>query len=157
MTGARRQPGDDAGGSAAPARLVGIVVASHSRAVAEGVVELALQMAREQAPDVRVIAAGGAADGSLGEDPTLIADAIQRADAGAGVVVLVDFNGAVHAARFALENLVDSAIASRVRISGGPLVEAAVFAAVQASVGDDIEAVLATADGSSAFDKHVAD
>ncbi len=157
MTGAEESAGAGSRWAAAGSRpLVGIVVASHSKAVADGLVEMALQMAREQAPDVRVIAAGGAADGSLGEDPTRIADAIARADAGAGVVVLVDFNGAVHASQFAVENLVDPALAARVRISGGPLVEAAVFAAVQASVGDDLEAVLATADASSAFDKHVA-
>jgi phosphoenolpyruvate---glycerone phosphotransferase subunit DhaM len=137
--------------------LVGIVIASHSAPVADGLVDMALQMAREQAPDVRVIAAGGASDGSLGEDPTRIAEAIARADAGAGVVVVVDFNGAVHAARFAVDTLLEPALAGRVRISGGPLVEGAVFAAVQASVGDDLEAVLATAEASASYDKHVAD
>jgi PTS hybrid protein len=151
--------GGAGGGGANGARrpLVGVVVASHSARVAEGIVEMALQMAREQAPDVRVVAAGGAADGSLGEDPTRIAAAIEEADAGAGVVVVVDFNGAVHAARFALESLLDAALASRVRISGGPLVEGAVFAAIQASVGDSLEAVLATAEAAASYDKHVAD
>jgi PTS hybrid protein len=151
--------GGAGGGGANGARrpLVGVVVASHSARVAEGIVEMALQMAREQAPDVRVVAAGGAADGSLGEDPTRIAAAIEEADAGAGVVVVVDFNGAVHAARFALESLLDAVLASRVRISGGPLVEGAVFAAIQASVGDSLEAVLATAEAAASYDKHVAD
>ncbi len=153
MTGERAAAGP--GASRGP--LVGVVVASHSRTVAEGLVEMALQMAREQAPDVRVIAAGGASDGSLGEDPERIAEAIAQADAGAGVLVVVDFNGAVHAARFAVENLLGPDLAARVRISGGPLVEAAVFAAVQASVGDDLDGVLATADASSSYDKHVAD
>jgi dihydroxyacetone kinase DhaKLM complex PTS-EIIA-like component DhaM len=148
-------PGHPPPGGTAP--LVGIVVASHSAGVADGVVDLALQMARQQASDVRVIGAGGAADGSLGEDPARIAAAIEAADAGAGVVVMVDFNGAVHAARFALENLLDPALAPRVRISGGPLVEGAVFAAVQASVGDDLDAVLATAEAAATYDKHVAD
>ena len=143
------------GGPSAP--LVGVVVASHSVRVAEGIVELALQMAREQAPDIRVIAAGGAADGTLGEDPGRIAAAIEAADAGAGVVVVVDFNGAVHATRFALESLLDPALAERVRVSGGPLVEGAVFAAVQASVGDDLETVHATAEAAASYDKHVAD
>jgi PTS hybrid protein len=144
-------------GPAGRRQLVGVVVASHSAAVADGIVEMALQMAREQAPDVRVVAAGGTQDGSLGEDPVRIAAAIAAADAGAGVVVVVDFNGAVHAARFALESLVDPSLATRVRISGGPLVEGAVFAAVQASIGDALDAVLATAEASSAFDKHVTD
>ena len=132
-------------------------MASHSARVAEGVVDMALQMAREQAPEMRVIAAGGAADGSLGEDPVRIAEAIREADAGAGVVVVVDFNGAVHAARFALDGLLEPELAARVRIGGGPLVEGAVFAAVQASIGDDLEAVLATAEAAAAYDKHVRD
>ena len=150
--GAADGPG---GGPSTP--LVGVVVASHSVRVAEGIVELALQMAREQAPGIRVIAAGGAADGTLGEDPGRIAAAIEAADAGAGVVVVVDFNGAVHATRFALESLLDPALAERVRVSGGPLVEGAVFAAVQASVGDDLETVHATAEAAASYDKHVAD
>ncbi|MER3418979.1 MAG: hypothetical protein C4343_07850, partial [Chloroflexota bacterium] len=52
--------------------LVGLVVASHSSAVAEGTVELARQMA---GPDVRIEPAGGAVDGSLGTDATKIAAA----------------------------------------------------------------------------------
>jgi len=154
--------GEGSGAAGAPEAvgghpLVGVVVASHSASVADGLVEMALQMAREQAPEIRVIAAGGAIDGSLGEDPARIAEAIGAADAGAGVVVVVDFNGAVHAARFAVENLLDPSLAERVRISGGPLVEGAVFASVQASVGDDLATVLATAEAASSYDKHVAD
>lgn len=145
------------GGEGRPAPRVGIVVASHSARVADGIVEMALQMAREQAADIRVIAAGGTADGSLGEDPTRIASAIEEADAGGGVVVVVDLNGAVHAARFALDALLQPELAARTRISRGPIVEAAVFAAVQASVGDDLERVLATADAAVGYDKHVDD
>jgi PTS hybrid protein len=133
--------------------LVGIVVVSHSARVAEGVVEIAAQMA----PDVRIVAAGGAADGSLGEDATRIAGAIVEADAGAGVVVVMDFNGAVTAARAVLQlELIEADLAGRVRLSGGPLVEGAVFGAAQAGIGDDLEAVLATADAAGNYDKNVA-
>jgi PTS hybrid protein len=134
--------------------LVGIVVVSHSARVAEGVVEIAAQMA----PDVRIVPAGGAADGSLGEDATRIAGAIEEADAGAGVVVVMDFNGAVTTARAVLQlELIDAGLASRVRLSGGPLVEGAVFGAAQAGIGDDLEAVLATTEAAAGYDKHVAD
>lgn len=129
--------------------LVGLVLASHSRAIAEGAVELARQMA---GPDVRIEPAGGAVDGSLGTDATKIAAAIEAADAGAGVVVLADLGSAVLATRTALE-LLGPDRAERVRLSRGPLVEGAVIAAVQASIGDPLEAVVAAADAAAGLDK----
>ncbi len=131
------------------APLVGIVLASHSSAVAEGAVELARQMA---GPDVRIEPAGGAVDGSLGTDATKIAAAIEAADAGAGVVVLADLGSAVLATRTALE-LLGPERAARVRLSRGPLVEGAVIAAVQASIGDPLDAVVAAADAAAGLDK----
>jgi dihydroxyacetone kinase phosphotransfer subunit len=129
--------------------LVGIVVVSHSARIAEGTVELARQMA---GPELRLEAAGGAADGSLGTDATAIMTAIEAADDGAGVVVMADLGSAVLATQTALLML-EPAIADRVRLSGGPLVEGTVVAAVQASIGDDLEAVSAAADAAAALDK----
>jgi dihydroxyacetone kinase phosphotransfer subunit len=129
--------------------LVGIVVVSHSAQIAEGTVELARQMA---GPELRLEAAGGAADGSLGTDATAIMTAIEAADDGAGVVVMADLGSAVLATQTALLML-EPAIAERVRLSGGPLVEGTVVAAVQASIGDDLEAVSAAADAAAALDK----
>jgi len=129
--------------------LVGIVVVSHSAQIAAGTVELARQMAGD---DLRIMAAGGAADGSLGTDATAIMAAIEAADAGAGVVVLVDLGSAVLATQTALE-LLGEAAAGRVRLSNGPLVEGAVVAAVQASVGDDLAAVVAAAEEAASLPK----
>ena len=129
--------------------LVGIVIVSHSAEIAAGTVELARQMAGD---DLRIEAAGGTADGQLGTDATAIMTAITAADAGAGVVVLVDLGSAVLATQTALELLGEDA-ASRVRLSGGPLVEGAVVAAVQASVGDDLAAVLAAAEEAASLPK----
>ena len=134
-----------------PEPLVGIVVVSHSATIAEGVVELAAQMA---GPEVRLLAAGGAADGSLGTDAGRIADAITRADAGAGVVVLADLGSAVLSAKLALD-MIDPEIAARTRLSVGPLVEGAVVAAVQASAGDSLAAVLEAAEEAAHLPKDV--
>ena len=128
--------------------LVGIVVVSHSAQIAAGTVELARQMAGD---DVRIEAAGGTADGSLGTDAAAIMAAIEAADAGAGVLVLVDLGSAVLATQTALELMGEAA--ARVRLSGGPLVEGAVVAAVQASVGDDLAAVLAAAEEAAGLPK----
>jgi dihydroxyacetone kinase phosphotransfer subunit len=129
--------------------LVGIVVVSHSAQIAAGTVELARQMAGD---DLRIEAAGGTADGSLGTDAAAIMAAIEAAETGAGVVVLMDLGSAVLAAQTALE-LLGSDVAARVRLSRGPLVEGAVVAAVQASVGDDLAAVLAAAEEAASLPK----
>ena len=116
---------------------VGLVVVSHSAKIAEGVVELAGQMA----PDVRIRAAGGTDDGGIGTDATLIAEAIEAADDGDGVLVLVDLGSAVLSAQLAIDELVGEARRGRVRISDAPLVEGAVIGAVQASTGSDLDEV----------------
>jgi PTS hybrid protein len=116
---------------------VGLVVVSHSAKIAEGVVELAGQMAGA----VRIQAAGGTDDGGIGTDATLIAEAVEAADDGDGVLVLVDLGSAVLSAQLAIDELVDQERRSRVRISEAPLVEGAVIGAVQASTGSALDEV----------------
>jgi phosphoenolpyruvate---glycerone phosphotransferase subunit DhaM len=120
---------------------VGLVIVSHSPKVAEGVVELAEQMAEE----VRVLAAGGTDDGEIGTSATRIADAISAADAGDGVLVLVDLGSAVISTRMAIDELLPDELRGRVRISEGPVVEGAVIGAVQASTGSPLEEVATAA------------
>jgi phosphoenolpyruvate---glycerone phosphotransferase subunit DhaM len=120
---------------------VGLVIVSHSPKIAEGVVELAEQMAEE----VRVLAAGGTDDGEIGTSATRIADAISAADAGDGVLVLVDLGSAVISTRMAIDELLPDELRGRVRISEGPVVEGAVIGAVQASTGSSLEEVATAA------------
>jgi dihydroxyacetone kinase phosphotransfer subunit len=136
-------------GSANP--LVGIVVVSHSPRLAEGIVELAGQMA---ADDLALCAVGGTADGRLGTDADRIAATLRSADSGAGVLVLADLGSAIMATEAAIETL-DPELAARIRISGGPIVEGAVVAAVQASIGDSLADVLRSAESAAQLDKGV--
>jgi PTS hybrid protein len=128
---------------------VGLVVVSHSAKIAEGVVELAGQMAGE----VRIQAAGGTDDGGIGTDATLIAEAIAAADQGDGVLVLVDLGSAVLSAQLAIDELVDEDTRARVRIAEAPVVEGAVVAAVQAGTGSSLEEVDQAARGASTMAK----
>jgi phosphoenolpyruvate---glycerone phosphotransferase subunit DhaM len=128
---------------------VGLVVVSHSAKIAEGVVELAGQMAGA----VRIRAAGGTDDGGIGTDATLIAEAIAAADEGDGVLVLVEFGSAVLSAQVAIEELVDEELRPRVRIAEAPVVEGAVVAAVQASTGSSLEQVDEAARGAATMVK----
>jgi len=116
---------------------VGLVIVSHSPKIAEGVVELAEEMAEE----VRVLAAGGTDDGEIGTSATRIAEAIAAADSGDGVLVLVDLGSAVISTRMAIDELLEDELRGRVRISEGPVVEGAVIGAVQASTGSALDEV----------------
>jgi len=128
---------------------VGLVVVSHSAGIAAGTVELARQMAGE----VRIEAAGGTDDGGIGTDATLIARAIEAADSGQGVLVLVDLGSAVLSARMAIEELIGDDHRGRVRIAEAPLVEGAVIGAVQASVGASLDEVEQAACGAATLRK----
>ncbi|TDP97623.1 dihydroxyacetone kinase phosphoryl donor subunit DhaM [Labedaea rhizosphaerae] len=118
---------------------VGLVIVSHSAKLAEGVAELAGQMA----PDVAVRAAGGA-NGGLGTDFEAVTAAIEAAQSGAGVVVLFDLGSAQMVADMAAES-----VDGDVRVVDAPLVEGAVAAAVAAQGGGDVSAVAAAAEGGS--------
>ena len=135
------------------APLVGIVVVSHSAAVADATVSLVGQLANLGDDGPRLVAAGGLTDGSVGTDAVRIADAITDADAGAGVVVIADLGSAVLAAFTAVEDLLDPDLAPRIAISRGPLVEGTFVAAVQASAGDGLDGVRAAADEAATMDK----
>jgi dihydroxyacetone kinase phosphotransfer subunit len=114
-----------------------MVIVSHSAKIAEGTVELAAQMAGE----VTIKAAGGTDDGGIGTDAGMIAEAIEAADSGDGVLILVDLGSAVLSTSMAIEELIDESIRGRVRIAEAPVVEGAVIGAVQASTGASLDEV----------------
>ncbi|HEX5156980.1 MAG TPA: dihydroxyacetone kinase phosphoryl donor subunit DhaM [Ktedonobacterales bacterium] len=127
---------------------VGLVIVSHSARLAEGVVELASQMAGS----VRMVAAGGTDDGELGTSLTKVLNALFAADSADGAVVFVDLGSAALVAEMALEQL-PSWQQARIRIANAPLVEGAVVAAVQASVGGSVDEVAAAAEEVTTLDK----
>lgn len=121
---------------------VGIVVVSHSRALADAAVALARGMLPGR--DLALEVAAGDVDGGLGTDATAVAAALAAADDGDGVVVLTDLGSAVLSAETALD-LVDDGLRSRVVLSPGPLVEGLVGAAVTAAAGAPLDRVAAEA------------
>ncbi|MBF4994681.1 PTS-dependent dihydroxyacetone kinase phosphotransferase subunit DhaM [Arthrobacter gandavensis] len=124
---------------------VGLVIVSHSEKLAEGLAELAGQMA----PDVAIIAAGGTDDGGIGTSLEKIQAGIVRADGGAGAALLADLGSAVMTAEMALEFL-EPDQREKVRLADAPLVEGAVAAAVAAQTGQDLAAVIRDAEGVTA-------
>lgn len=116
---------------------VGLVLVSHSTRLAEGVAELAAQMA----PDVAIIPAGGN-EGTLGTDFDAVSTALSRAQSGAGVVLLYDLGSAKMVADLAVEMLGDPESAV---VVDAPLVEGAVAAAIAAQTGATLDEVLSAA------------
>ncbi|WP_081839005.1 dihydroxyacetone kinase phosphoryl donor subunit DhaM [Thermogemmatispora carboxidivorans] len=116
---------------------VGLVIVSHSARLAEGVVELAGQMAQGK---VVIAPAGGTAEGGLGTSVDKILQALRQAASPEGVLVLLDLGSAGLAAEMALE-LFKQDHDCPVMISSAPLVEGAVVAAVEASIGSPLPAV----------------
>ncbi len=121
---------------------VGIVVVSHSRALAEAAVALAGEMLPGDHGALEV--AAGLDDGGFGTDAIAISEAVGRADRGDGVVVLMDLGSAVLSAELALE-MVDDDVRDRVVLSSGPLVEGLVIASVTAAGGASATEVAAEA------------
>lgn len=118
--------------------MIGIVVVSHSHALAQAAIGLASEMLpSEEGP--RLVGAGGLDELTLGTDAAAIAEAIAEADSGDGVLVLLDLGSAVLSAEMAVEFL-DPEVAERVIVSPAPLVEGLVAAAVKASGGASVEA-----------------
>jgi multiphosphoryl transfer protein len=122
---------------------VGIVVVSHSAALAAAAAELATEMA---GADLRLALAGGIDDDEapLGTDAVKVMAAIEEVDDPAGVLVLMDLGSAVLSAEMALD-LLPPEIAERVVLCEAPIVEGLIAAAVQASAGAPMAEVVAEA------------
>jgi phosphoenolpyruvate-protein phosphotransferase/dihydroxyacetone kinase phosphotransfer subunit len=126
--------------------MVGLVVVSHSEALAEGVVALAREMGGEE---LALEAAGGTDEpGALGTDAERVRAAIERAMSDDGVLVLMDLGSALMSTEFAIEMLDGG---GRVLMSEAPLVEGTVAAAVAARGGASLEEVAAEARGALAM------
>ena len=128
--------------------MVGIVLVSHSFELAHGLAELASQVAGKE---VRIEPAGGGPDGTLGTTGDAVWNAIVRADAGEGVVVLADLGSSVLTVRHLLE---EGRSNGHVRLVDAPFVEGAIAAAVMSSAGQELDDVARAAEearGSSKF------
>jgi PTS hybrid protein len=119
---------------------VGILVVSHSAAVAQGTVDIARQMAG----DVQLVAAGGTDEGGIGTSFEAITAGIEQLAAADGIVVLCDLGSAYLTTDTALDFL-DDDLRALVHVSDAPVVEGTVAAAVAAQTGGGVDAVLAAA------------
>jgi phosphocarrier protein FPr len=125
--------------------MVGIVLVSHSKALASAVKNLVEAMAGPKLP-LSVAAGTGEDHGELGTDAAEILDAIRAVMSDDGVLILMDIGSAILSAETALGFLEDSERA-KVRCCAAPFVEGALAAGVLAALGSPLEEVMREAEG----------
>lgn len=117
--------------------MVSLLIVSHSEKIAQGVKELALEMA----PDICIGAAGGTCESTLGSDYNSIYKALSEIYTDNGVIVLFDLGSSRMTAQLVKEAMeLDGK--DNIHIVDAALVEGAVTAAVQISLGLSIEKVI---------------
>jgi phosphoenolpyruvate---glycerone phosphotransferase subunit DhaM len=119
---------------------VGIVLVSHSAALAEGTAEVAGQIS---GGSVIIAAAGGTDEGGIGTSIARVRRAVQAAGTGAGVMILPDLGSSVLTVRALLT---EEDFPGPVALADAPFVEGAVAATVTAAAGGDVKAVLQAAE-----------
>jgi dihydroxyacetone kinase phosphotransfer subunit len=116
--------------------VIGIVVVSHSSALAEAAVALAEEMVHGDGP---VVAVAAGAAGGFGTDATEVRRALEKAASPDGVLVIMDLGSAVLSAELALELGPPDGV--DVRLTAAPMVEGMVAAVVRAAGGADLDTV----------------
>ncbi|GAA0084014.1 dihydroxyacetone kinase phosphoryl donor subunit DhaM [Clostridium sp. CTA-7] len=116
--------------------MVGIVIVSHSKNIAEGIKELSMQMA----PEAKVATAGGTKDNRIGTDMEKITECIKEVYSEDGVLVLFDLGSAYMNAEMAIEFL-DEELRGKVIIADTAIVEGGLTAIVEASMGRNLQEI----------------
>ncbi|MCQ2440880.1 MAG: PTS-dependent dihydroxyacetone kinase phosphotransferase subunit DhaM [Clostridia bacterium] len=113
--------------------MVGIVIVSHSKKLAEGV----LDATKIMADGCPIAVAGGADDGSYGTSYEKICNAVDTVYSEDGVIVLVDMGSAVMTTEMVIEDMGYN----NVFLLDCPLAEGAIAASLSSFCGDDLETV----------------
>ena len=116
--------------------MIGVVVVSHSSALAHAAVELALQMVQGERPAIAI--AAGAGEGLIGTDAMAVSAAIDEVASPDGVLVIMDLGSAVMSAEMALDFRSSD---TEVRLSSAPFVEGLLAAIVTAAGGASLDDV----------------
>jgi len=119
--------------------MVGLVIVSHSRELANALVNLVKQVASTKIP--MVVAAGVGEDRTeFGTDAIEISEAITSVFSPDGVLVLMDLGSAVLSAQMATE-LLPPEMVEHIRFCSAPLIEGSIAAAVQIGLGGTLDVV----------------
>lgn len=120
--------------------MLGFVVVSHSKDLAEAVIHLANEMKRYDFPLIN----GSGTDGDfLGSNPLTIKEAILNAKTDKGTLVFVDIGSSVLNTQVAIDFLADEGLdIENIKIADAPLVEGLIAAVAINDEKADIESIL---------------
>lgn len=116
--------------------MINILIASHSKKLAEGLREILIQMA----PNVNILVSGGDKDGNIGSNFDEINEIINEY-ATDGLVIFFDLGSSMMNCQMAIDML-DDEKKSKVYLAGTPIVETSVQIAVEASAGQSLEKIV---------------
>ncbi len=100
--------------------MLGFVVVSHSKRLADEVIELCNEMKKYNFP---VVNGSGTDEDYLGSNPLIIAEAIKKAYIKGGVAIFGDLGSSILNAELALEFLDEDYDKEKIKIMDAPLVE----------------------------------
>ena len=118
--------------------MVGLVIVTHSPALAEGVVETCRMMAK----DAHIATAGGMENGAFGTSYARNMHAIDAVYGADGVVILVDAGSSI----LTVETILDERKDTLLRMADCPVVEGSLVAAVAAVCGASLDEVVRRAE-----------
>ena len=120
--------------------MLGFVVVSHSKDLAEAVIHLANEMKRYDFPLIN----GSGTDGDfLGSNPLTIKEAILNAKTDKGTLVFVDIGSSVLNTQVAIDFLADEGVeVENIKIADAPLVEGLIAAVAINDEKADMESIL---------------
>ena len=120
--------------------MVGFVVVSHSKELAEATIHLANEMKKYNFPLIN----GSGTDGDfLGSNPLIIKEAILKAKTDKGVLIFVDIGSSVLNTQVAIDFLKDERInTENIKIADAPLVEGLIAGVAVNDEKADIKSIL---------------
>ncbi len=118
--------------------MVGLVIVTHSAALAHGAAETCRMMAK----DARIATAGGMEDGGFGTSYARIVAAIDTVYTDDGVVILMDAGSSI----LTVETILEEMPERRLRMADCPVVEGSVVAAIAAVCGAKLDEVVQRAE-----------
>ncbi|EML1936591.1 PTS-dependent dihydroxyacetone kinase phosphotransferase subunit DhaM [Providencia stuartii] len=121
--------------------MIGLIIVSHSKLLADGVLQLAEQIQNKQ--HCQIITAAGVDDDThpIGTDAVKVMEAIETLADATAIILLMDLGSALLSAETALD-LIDAELAKKVHLCSAPLVEGAIAITASASTGTSIDTIL---------------
>lgn len=121
--------------------MIGLIIVSHSKQLADGLLQLAEQMQNKQNCQIKVAAGVDDEQHPIGTDAVKVMEAVEALSDAEHIILLMDLGSALLSAETALD-LIDPELTEKVHLCSAPLVEGTIAITAAASGGASIETIL---------------